>query len=428
MAKKQKVLVLSANPKGTRPLRLDEEVREIHEGLQRSKHRNSYEIKVCLAARSQDLRRALLDESPSIVHFCGHGAGEEGLAFEGKDGRPQMITATAIADLFSLFSDCIQCVVLNACFSQVQAREIARHINFVIGMSKAIGDKAAIEFAVGFYDAMAAGKAIPFAYKLGCASIRLAGLDESLTPILISEPKRGPATEANLTATECDPANQRSEASPTISDIRVLTWQELESHGIPTEHIMRQCMSLDYDNINGLDEASAGTIRQWRPIVESWRDGYSLLVDPGWNVIGYWHFLPLSPRLFEMACAGELEDVMIKVEEMPVMGLPGFHDVYFVVVLVKPELRSCKATRLLYEAFLERLRYLSRQNIFINSICTNAFSPEGLALCRTVGMKKLRNHKRLGEIYFLDADGISRFIKRDVELHSAYQTARSDQA
>jgi hypothetical protein len=35
-------------------------------------------------------------------------------------------------------------------------------------MSQAIGDKAAIEFAVGFYDALGAGRSIEFAYKLGC--------------------------------------------------------------------------------------------------------------------------------------------------------------------------------------------------------------------------------------------------------------------
>jgi hypothetical protein len=33
----------------------------------------------------------------------------------------------------------------------VQAEAIVKHIPYVIGMSKAIGDKAAIEFAVGFY-------------------------------------------------------------------------------------------------------------------------------------------------------------------------------------------------------------------------------------------------------------------------------------
>ena len=44
--------------------------------------------------------------------------------------------------------------MLNGCYSQVQAEAIAQHIPSVIGMSQAIGDRAAIELAVGFYDAL----------------------------------------------------------------------------------------------------------------------------------------------------------------------------------------------------------------------------------------------------------------------------------
>ncbi|WP_272819181.1 hypothetical protein [Scytonema hofmannii] len=55
-------------------------------------------------------------------------------------------------------------------------------------MSKAISDRAAIEFAVGFYDALGAGKSVEFAYKFGCAAIRLAGIPEQLTPILKKKP------------------------------------------------------------------------------------------------------------------------------------------------------------------------------------------------------------------------------------------------
>ena len=32
------------------------------------------------------------------------------------------------------------------------------HIDFVVGMKRAIGDEAAIKFAVGFYDALGAGR------------------------------------------------------------------------------------------------------------------------------------------------------------------------------------------------------------------------------------------------------------------------------
>ena len=51
-------------------------------------------------------------------------------------------------------------------------------------MNKAIGDKASIEFAVGFYSALGAGESIEFAYQFGCSAIRLVGYSEHLTPVL----------------------------------------------------------------------------------------------------------------------------------------------------------------------------------------------------------------------------------------------------
>ena len=71
----KKILILTANPKNSDKLRLDEEVREIQEGLQRSRSRDQFEIISKWAVRPDDLRRALLDHEPQIVHFSGHGAG-----------------------------------------------------------------------------------------------------------------------------------------------------------------------------------------------------------------------------------------------------------------------------------------------------------------------------------------------------------------
>ncbi len=44
MKSKKEILILSANPKDTARLRLDEEIREIEEGLRRSKNRKHYTI------------------------------------------------------------------------------------------------------------------------------------------------------------------------------------------------------------------------------------------------------------------------------------------------------------------------------------------------------------------------------------------------
>ena len=202
-----KILFLAANPKNSTPLRLDEELREIDEGFRRATHRDQFELKQKWAVRPGDLQQAFHDVHPKIVHFSGHGLGTEGdepsaqgmrdigvspetalepegLVFENDTGQIKLVDTKAIADLFGLFANQIKCVVLNACYSQKQAEAIAQHIPYVIGMNRAVGDKAARVFAVGFYEALGAGRDIEIAFKLACNRIALEGIPEDLTPVL----------------------------------------------------------------------------------------------------------------------------------------------------------------------------------------------------------------------------------------------------
>lgn len=207
-AAKQTILILAANPRNTSQLRLDQEVREIAEGLRRSSQRDQFALESRWAVRSRDVLRAMLDTNPRIVHFCGHSQGrteqsereesrkltpvgvevastiQEGLVLEDELGNAKLVEGTALANLFELFADQLECVILNSCYSIAQAEAIARFVPAVIGMNQAIGDRAAIEFAVGFYDALGAGRSVEFAYKLGCRAIQLAGIAEHLTPVL----------------------------------------------------------------------------------------------------------------------------------------------------------------------------------------------------------------------------------------------------
>lgn len=181
------LLILAADPISQPRLRLDKEVRAIQNGLRNSRHK--LEVKQHWATHAEDLRRALLDYKPTYVHFCGHGSGEPGIVLE--DG---LVSAEALAGLFALFSPSVKCVVLNACYSVVQARAISEHIDMVIGMSNRIIDRAALEFAVAFYDAVGSGESPQFAFALGCNAIHLAGIPEYLTPQLITHQILG-ATE-----------------------------------------------------------------------------------------------------------------------------------------------------------------------------------------------------------------------------------------
>ncbi|WP_448271261.1 CHAT domain-containing protein [Nostoc sp. DSM 114160] len=178
------ILILASSPVDEARLRLDKEVREIDEGLRRSQKRDQFRLEKRGAIRTDDIRRALLDTRPQIVHFCGHGAGDEGLVIEDEEGKSKLVSTEALASLFELFAEDVECVLLNACLSEVQANAIVQHINYVIGMSDSVGDTAAIKFATGFYDALGAGKSIEIAYKFGCNAIQLENIPEHLTPKL----------------------------------------------------------------------------------------------------------------------------------------------------------------------------------------------------------------------------------------------------
>jgi|GEM_PF-691621 len=185
-------LFLVADPTDASRLRLGEEFREIQEKLQLARLRDRFVLHHRMSVRPEDLSQALLDVRPQVVHFSGHGTSTGELCFEDKLGNSHPISCDALAALFEQFADQVNCVVLNACYSDKQAKAIAAHINLVIGMSGAIGDEAAIAFSVGFYQALGAGRTIEDAYKLACVQIRLQSIPEHLVPILARKGKEAP--------------------------------------------------------------------------------------------------------------------------------------------------------------------------------------------------------------------------------------------
>ncbi len=189
----KKILILAANPRGTVHLDINKEVRGIQTGLRRSANYELFapEPTVRLDVRPGDLQGVLRDVNPSIVHFCGHGSGSEGLVLENDAGQQQLVSTEALADLFKLFANQVECVVLNACYSQEQANEIVKHINYVIGMGQEIRDDAAIAFTEGFYEELGSGETIPSAYNFGCNRIQLEinrSTREHLIPALLEKP------------------------------------------------------------------------------------------------------------------------------------------------------------------------------------------------------------------------------------------------
>ena len=211
------ILLLAANPFDTTQRRLASEVRDIEEGLALSAGRDRFKVVSHWAVRPDDLRRALLKHQPQIVHFLGHGEGEQGLVFENDQGQAQRISGDALAGLFRLCPS-VECVLLNACYSAVQAEAIRDYVSYVIGMKAAIGDRAANKFAVGFYEALGYQRPIPQAYEFGLSAMALDGIDETSTPVLLVSPDlAAPNADGSAAVIGTDPSKTTSSETSALA-------------------------------------------------------------------------------------------------------------------------------------------------------------------------------------------------------------------
>ncbi|HPG05640.1 MAG TPA: CHAT domain-containing protein [Saprospiraceae bacterium] len=164
------ILFLGASPKDLAVLRTNEEIQRIQDGIRAATFRDRLNFVSEPAVQISTITNAMQRYQPSIVHFSGHGAGQEGIAVEDANGEEVLFPNAGLDRLFGLFKEQVKCVLLNACYSNVQAEIISRHGIYVIGMDNAVGDDAAIHFSIGFYQSIGEGKDYPFAFDVGCVN------------------------------------------------------------------------------------------------------------------------------------------------------------------------------------------------------------------------------------------------------------------
>ncbi|HEX2687932.1 MAG TPA: CHAT domain-containing protein [Kofleriaceae bacterium] len=167
------VLFLAANPAKVQLLQLGEECRAIEDKIRAAKFRDQIRFQSWWAARPDDLLQALNEHTPSVLHFSGHGDGDQGLCFQSEDGSAQHVSAEGLAQVMRAAGASVMVVVLNACYSEVQAQALVAHVPCVVGMPHAIGDEAAITYAASFYGALAFGRSVANAHQQGLAALAL---------------------------------------------------------------------------------------------------------------------------------------------------------------------------------------------------------------------------------------------------------------
>jgi len=211
------VVVFAANPDTHAPLDLEGERRAIAAELHEAGRAGVLHFIDRPATTPPDVQRTMLVERPVVVQFSGHGQGQ---APEGERGARQptpaprrpardltgimlhdevddtsasLVSGEALGDLFAKAGQSVRLVVLNACYSDLQAAAILQHVDVVVGMNGPITDEAARVFAVALYRALALGRSIRSAFELGVNALMLAGLGTDVDlPVLRARPGADP--------------------------------------------------------------------------------------------------------------------------------------------------------------------------------------------------------------------------------------------
>jgi hypothetical protein len=137
--------------------------------------RHDFDFHSKWAVGVQAMMRHLNELHPSVVHFSGHGgtdaggshdharpgsqrdieAGDEGAIYlEDERQQRRRVTERALAQMVASAAPRARVVVLNSCYSDALADALCRVVDCVVGMRGAIGDGAALSFAVAFYRAL----------------------------------------------------------------------------------------------------------------------------------------------------------------------------------------------------------------------------------------------------------------------------------
>lgn len=159
------VLLMSASPGNVARRRVDQEVHKIVDKVRGSRFRDRLRLVQVQAARFEDLRTALMEYEPHVLHISAHGESDGSIVFEAT-AEKSLVTKKNMVRLLGAIGDKLRLVVLSAGFSERLASELAPILGCCVGMTREIAEGSAIEFSAALYEALAFGKSVETAFKV----------------------------------------------------------------------------------------------------------------------------------------------------------------------------------------------------------------------------------------------------------------------
>jgi len=164
------VLAVYAAPTGSAPLHWERDVRALRNAL--APYPDRFRLDVVPLATPEDVQGALVQCRPRYLHLFAHGAVDGVLLDDGEGGRGWKLPYPLLAEMVRATPG-LRCVLLSVCDSSYAASATGSGEPYLIAMRGQVSVDAAIAFAGGFYEALAAREDTPIEAAFAQGLIRL---------------------------------------------------------------------------------------------------------------------------------------------------------------------------------------------------------------------------------------------------------------
>lgn len=208
----------------------------------------------------------------------------------------------------------------------------------------------------------------------------------------------GIQSNINLTLPLWSISDNTSQNSLTTS-LSIADITNVHEWGWNGHKLLDELIRIDYETIDGLTEIHEGNTEQWAPVFMDHPDTWRLLIYGNKQIVGYWHFVPLFEKEHKLAKNGKFMESHITSDTVKCFELPGLYDIYVVSICLDCEYRRTIAFQLLFDSLMKVLLDLANNGVFIREIVTNAYTPSGISLAKSLGMTYHTDHIDKGKIY-----------------------------